>query len=486
MKGNHSAKTNKTLGPESAELVLRLSGSGKNIFSFGEAQAIAEKSDEATATLLSKLVRRGWLVRLVPGKYVIVPLEAGLEPIPMADRYVIAREVLAPLPYYVSHYSAMELHQMTTHPVNTVHVTVPRRRTNRTIAGTNYRFIYARPRSFWGCESIWATNQEQVQVSDLEKTILDCAARPELCGGLSELAQGLWLRKEDLDQGRLIAHVRRLDHKAAAKRIGFLLETYGLASPDTVTALMSFVNAAYSLLDPTLLDEGHYRARWRLRINLDPRELQTSVGSVSPVSDIRGAERHGTGHGSVLEDTYLKTGSPDRLAFASEEDLVAELNLLGIRYLSRESAHQPQRIRPAGALLADLVRQPSARVRASVIAVLLSHPEYAGDLPAALSRLSPSEQLTLRLFYVAAMLLQQEHERRLRPFLAGRWRRLPEVPEALAGLGLPTEGTPRQKLVALGREHRRRCQANVNWTGTYEQAAGHLLRQWEGEDLWSP
>ncbi len=267
----------KTLGPDSAELLLRLSAEGKTIFSSADAQAISNKSYDATAKLLSQMVRRRWLVRLVPGKYLIVPLEAGLESIPMANRYVIAREVLGSLPYYISHYSAMELHQMTTQPVNTVYVTVPRRRVSRTIAGMQYRFIYASQRFFWGWETTWATPEKQVQVSDLEKTLLDCAVRPELCGGLGELAKGLWLRKDDLDDGRVTEYVQRLSHRAAAKRIGFLLETYGLGSPDTIAVLQSLVNRGYDLLDPTLPDEGPYRARWRLRINLDPEELKATI-----------------------------------------------------------------------------------------------------------------------------------------------------------------------------------------------------------------
>jgi len=270
-------KNAKTLGPASAELLLRLSADGKTIFSVADARAITDKTYKATAALLGKLVRKRWLVRLVPGKYLIVPLEAGLESIPMADRYVIAREVLDPLPCYISHYSAMELHQMTTQPVNTVTVTVPRQRTSRIIAGVEYRFVYANPRSFWGWGPIWVTDQEQVQVSDLEKTLLDCAARPSLCGGLGELGKGLWLRKNDLDESRLVAYVQRLDHKAAAKRISFLLETYSLGRPETIAALQSLVNPRYALLDPTLPDEGPYRARWRLRINLDPEELKATV-----------------------------------------------------------------------------------------------------------------------------------------------------------------------------------------------------------------
>jgi len=267
----------KTLGPSSAELLLRLSAAGKTIFSIAEAQAITSADYKATVALLDQLVRKNWLVRLVPGKYLVVPLEAGLEGIPMADRFVIAREVLAPLPYYISHYSAMELHGMSTQPVNAVYVTVPRQRAGRHIASVAYRFVYANPRHFWGWTEMWATDQAQVHVSDLEKTLLDGAARPELCGGIAELAKGLWLRKGDLNEDRLVTYAQRLGHKAAIKRLGFLLETYALGGPETVEALQARLNRRYALLDPTLPDAGPYRARWRLRINLDAEELKAIV-----------------------------------------------------------------------------------------------------------------------------------------------------------------------------------------------------------------
>ena len=168
-----------------------------------------------------------------------------------------------------------------------------------------------------------------------------------------------------------------------------------------------------------------------------------------------------------------------------EEILVAELSLLGIHYLSRNTALQPDGVRPPEALLADLVRQPSARVRAAVIAVLLSHPAYAEAVPAALERLGSGERLTFQSFYVAAVLLQQEHAGRLRPFLARRWRWLPDPSRVAPGWGAPTGETPREKLAALGLEHRRRAQEVVNWMGTYEQVVHRLLRQWELETRWN-
>ena len=277
MEGKPPARNDKTLGPETGELLLRLSSQGKTIFTIPDAQAITRKTYDATAKLLSRLAQKGWLVRLMGGKYLIVPLEAVLESIPMADRFVIAREVLGSAPYYISHYSAMELHEMTTQPVNTVYVTVRQQRESREIIGTRYRFVYAASKSFWGWENMWVNPQDRVRVSDLERTILDGVARPALCGGVGEVARGLWLRRDGIRDAMLVEYAQRLDSRAAARRVGYLLHTYGLGEPGTIAALKAFTNSGYDPLDPTLPDEGPHDSEWGLRINLDPEELRTSV-----------------------------------------------------------------------------------------------------------------------------------------------------------------------------------------------------------------
>ncbi len=52
----------------------------------------------------------------------------------------------------------------------------------------------------------------------------------------------------------------------------------------------------------------------------------------------------------------------------AEERLVAELEQLGVRYLSRLTNEKARRVRTPHKLLADLVQQPSSRVRAALIA----------------------------------------------------------------------------------------------------------------------
>jgi hypothetical protein len=157
--------------------------------------------------------------------------------------------------------------------------------------------------------------------------------------------------------------------------------------------------------------------------------------------------------------------------------------VLGIHYLSRQTADAATQVRPPDRLLADMVRQPSARVRAAVIALLLAHPDFAEAAPAALRRIGPAEQVTLRMFYTAAVLLQQAYSQRLLSALGSRWRALPDL--FSDEIGLSPDGTARERLTMLGRQHRRKTRMTVNWAGTYESVVQRLLRSWELEASWN-
>lgn len=267
----------KTLGVESARLLTTLASQGKMVFSIEDARQASEKNYQTALHTLRRLAKAGWVVRLNPGKYAIVPLEAGDKAIPAANRLVIARELVDGAPYYVSHDSALEVHNMLTRPVTTVTVTTPRRLLNRTVLGVPYRFVAARPENLWGHEPVWVMPDEQVEVSDLERTILDGLARPDLCAGVGEVAAGLWMLRDNLDEEKLVAYAQRLGNQAATKRLGYLLELFGLTPGPLLESLRDLVGPSYAPLDPLLPAEGHYLARWRLRINLDPEALKSIV-----------------------------------------------------------------------------------------------------------------------------------------------------------------------------------------------------------------
>jgi predicted transcriptional regulator of viral defense system len=74
--------------------------------------------------------------------------------------------------------------------------------------------------------------------------------------------------------GRLVDYALRLDVGAVIRRLGFLLETCGVDEPAALERLRARLTATYHLLDPTLPVEGHRVARWRLRLNVSPEELE--------------------------------------------------------------------------------------------------------------------------------------------------------------------------------------------------------------------
>ena len=267
----------KTLGPVSAYLITQLKKANKSIFRIRDAEQILDKDEKAAADLLSKLVRRGIISRLKAGLFMIVPLEA--EKNYLENRYVIAGEIIRPNRYYISHASAMAIHGLTTQPVLNVQISSAVRKKDMAVSGIKFSFCRVKPSAYFGIEEKWVTKQEKASVSDLERTIVDCLARPELCGGVSEAAKGIWLSRGKTDYVKLVRYVKKLGIKAVAKRLGFILQRLELSDKRTLAELKKYSQSSetYVLFDPTLKKTGKYLREWRLRVNFNPEELKAAV-----------------------------------------------------------------------------------------------------------------------------------------------------------------------------------------------------------------
>jgi len=268
------ADYSKTLGSENAHLFTALAGIGRIVFSIDDARDITGKSYAPTQQILLRLTRAGWLVKLGAGKYALVSPSAGNDVFPEASRLVIARELVGAIPYYVSHQSAFEIHNMLTRPVTRVIISTHRRLRSRIILKVAYQFVTIKAEDMWGYMPTWISSGEQVQVSDHERTILDGLARPDLCAGVSEVATGLLISKESFDWQKLAGYARRLGNQAVAKRLGYLLEFYNLGTPQVLASLQEMVGPSYALLDPVLPASGRFLKRWRLQLNIDPETLE--------------------------------------------------------------------------------------------------------------------------------------------------------------------------------------------------------------------
>lgn len=266
----------RTLGEISSKLLITLSSQDRVIFTISDARKITKTSHATTRKLINRLLEKKWLIRLVAGKYLIVPLSAGEKAEFTENWYIVAKYLIEPNSYYLSHYSALDIHEMTTQPLMTIYITTSKRRKGAKVLGATFRFIYANSSKFWAIEEVWVKPTEKVKVSDLERTIIDCLDNPKLCGGISELAKGLWIKRNDVDYPKLAKYVGRFGSKAVAKRLGFLLELYNIGGK-TVEKLKKLVTPTFVLLDPSLPAQGRYQSSWRLRINLNPEELKEII-----------------------------------------------------------------------------------------------------------------------------------------------------------------------------------------------------------------
>ncbi|MCL5884614.1 MAG: type IV toxin-antitoxin system AbiEi family antitoxin domain-containing protein [Deltaproteobacteria bacterium] len=267
----------KTLGPQAANLVTMLHERSRAIFRLEDVRDITGLSEVSARSFVRKLVDRGVAARLKPGLYALVPFELGRERKYPGNPLVVAREIMNGEDYYLSHATAMEIHGMTTQPQLVVMVTTPGPRRALTTLGVKFRFIRCRRRHLFGLTEHWVTKQEKVRVSDLERTVIDGLKQPEHCGGLTEVAKGLWMRRQDMNVDRLVQYARRIGVGAVVRRLGFLLETYEMAGPPDLDRLRKGLTATYVRLDPVLPAEGKRLRRWRLQLNVDPEELRAVV-----------------------------------------------------------------------------------------------------------------------------------------------------------------------------------------------------------------
>src|SRR4030043_2268750 len=174
----------RTLGKAGSDLLTEITRQGKRIFTYEDAVKAYGSSNRRLRELLSTLVKRGWLQRIEKGKYLILPFEAGREREWTEHEFIIASYLIEP--YYIGFRSALNYFGYTEQVSRTVFIASTRRKLKSSleISGVTYRFVYMPDRRFFGAKEI-TLDGYRVNISEREKTIVDCLNRLDYCGGVS-------------------------------------------------------------------------------------------------------------------------------------------------------------------------------------------------------------------------------------------------------------------------------------------------------------
>ncbi len=167
--------------------------------------------------------------------------------------------------------------------------------------------------------------------------------------------------------------------------------------------------------------------------------------------------------------------------FLTDDQLVAELNALGVHFLTGGDGARLTPSATPSELLVGLAQSRDARVRSAIIPLLLIRPSLAGYGLKAIEQLRESDQNTLMLFYTAAMLLQAKHQAELKALL-GLYEPLPDL--FSRRLNLTCSDNIDQQLHQLSERHKTLTHCCVNWLGVYAHAAERSMKRLESEAAW--
>jgi predicted transcriptional regulator of viral defense system len=266
-------KPSKTLGHRMAGLITRLNENRLMTFRVADAIKYTGLSSVAVSNLLHKAQQRGLVTRLKPGLFNLVPFELGDVSQHIDNPCIIAREIVGPGSYFLSFGTAFELHRMVTQPILTTYVSSAKRIRPQTVGGYDFRFIKIGDEQVFGVEKFWVDKERFVLISDLERTLIDGLKHPEYVGGMTEVAKGLWMKKEAIQFKVLIEYAQQLGVSVVLRRLGYLLERYELADENMLRELHQQLSASYHRLDPQMPSEGPFLSRWKLQLNVSQEEL---------------------------------------------------------------------------------------------------------------------------------------------------------------------------------------------------------------------
>lgn len=246
---------------------------GKTTLTSRELREELGLSPSATSNLLARWRRAGLVDRVARGRYAIRQIGLLGTRASSEDVALAVAAFVGGYPHRIAYHSALDFHGLLVRPVRTVQIASPHRFASISISGRPLQVVFERP------ETVGLGTEPAgygAVVSNLERTLLDAAARPDLVGGYFPLAEALAGSKPD--PGRLLELAEQLSASPALRRIGSLadrLELEGLAGK-----LRPLTPAIWDLdLDPDLKGlSGAFRdGKWRVRWPASPEAVAEEI-----------------------------------------------------------------------------------------------------------------------------------------------------------------------------------------------------------------
>ncbi|MBI3926570.1 MAG: type IV toxin-antitoxin system AbiEi family antitoxin domain-containing protein [Armatimonadetes bacterium] len=225
----------RTLSKNEAKVILDLEWRGQRTVTLAKIRDELGASEGYARLLAHRLVRKGWLERLRPGLFQLVPAERGREGV--ADTHPLTAGAVLADPYFFSFGTACTHHGLTEQAFAEVYLACQERRPPETIRGRRYVFVSVPEKRFFGFERTEVLGQT-VQMATPERALLDAIDRPRHAGGIGEVSRIAARAAPRMSWEALLELLGRWRSSALAQRIGYFLDLHGADVPDEVRAAL--------------------------------------------------------------------------------------------------------------------------------------------------------------------------------------------------------------------------------------------------------
>ena len=249
---------------------------GTNLLDADAVTRVTTVSRPHAVNLLASMALKGALYRVGRGRYAVIPPSVLHERKSyVTDPHLVIDELTRADGigdrYYVAYQSAASIHGAAQQLPFVLQVALPMQHRPVQVGQGRIQFVRIQPQKLFGFRRM-RYQEVPLNVSDREKTLLDCLERFDLCGGVGEVARTGSTLLEGIQTDTLLDYLDRMGNQALTQRLGLILERLSSVQQvdqDLIDGIARRAGLHTYLLDPHGPTEGPVDGRWRIRENIE-------------------------------------------------------------------------------------------------------------------------------------------------------------------------------------------------------------------------
>jgi predicted transcriptional regulator of viral defense system len=260
-----------TIGAVEGRLLAALDLAGISVLNLAHDRAhLAFLADDELGDAVYRLRRKGWLIPVERGKYLVTP-RAGIHG--WDEHPFLVVDAVLSGDYYVSFWTALAHYGLTEQLPSTVFVAVTGQRKKAFVFHQQtYRFVTLPAHRFFGWRET-PIGEQTCHIAEVEKALVDALYQEQYGGGIIEVAKCLYHARGIADPARLIAYAVRMASATLCRRLGYLMTVLGWSE---ALYLLPYLGRTPETYLSTLLPRtsAFFDERWKLWVNV-PMEVLT-------------------------------------------------------------------------------------------------------------------------------------------------------------------------------------------------------------------